>query len=108
MIAAVSLRLLHLLFLQVLRLVVLLGRPSSTKDIELNRPGVSGDSDVPRVSWSRVAGFSRGDRDVELLVLDRSEHAQGAVSAAPVMEDLEVLEQCVGQLDAGAPASAVE
>ena len=35
MIAAVSLRLLYLLFLQVLRLVVLLGRPSSTKDIEL-------------------------------------------------------------------------
>ena len=35
MIAAVSLRLLYLLFLQVLRLVVLLGRPSSTEDIEL-------------------------------------------------------------------------
>ena len=35
MIFAVSLRLLYLLFLQVLRLVVLLGRPSSTKDIEL-------------------------------------------------------------------------
>ena len=35
MIAAVSLRLLYLLFLKVLRLVVLLGRPSSTKDIEL-------------------------------------------------------------------------
>src|SRR6185437_1589484 len=35
MIVAVSLRLLYLLFLQVLRLVLLLGRPSSTKDIEL-------------------------------------------------------------------------
>ena len=35
MIAAASLRLLYLLFLQVLRLVSLLGRPSSTKDIEL-------------------------------------------------------------------------
>ena len=35
MIAAVSLRLLYLLFLQVLRLVLLLGRPSSTKDVEL-------------------------------------------------------------------------
>src|SRR6185312_6239778 len=35
MIAAVSLRLLYLLFLQALRLVLLLGRPSSTKDIEL-------------------------------------------------------------------------
>ncbi len=35
MIAAVSLRLLYLLLLQVLRLVFLLGQPSSTKDIEL-------------------------------------------------------------------------
>jgi hypothetical protein len=34
-IAAVSLRLLCLVFLQALRLVVLLGRPSSTRDIEL-------------------------------------------------------------------------
>src|SRR4051794_33149902 len=35
MIAAASLRLLCLLVLQVLRLVLLLGRPSSAKDIEL-------------------------------------------------------------------------
>jgi hypothetical protein len=35
MIAAVTLRLLYLLFLQVLRLVLLLDRRSSTKDIEL-------------------------------------------------------------------------
>jgi putative transposase len=35
MIVVVSLRLLYVLFLQVLRLVLLLGRPSSTKDIEL-------------------------------------------------------------------------
>ena len=35
MIVTVSLRLLYLLFLQVLRLVLLLGRSSSTKDIEL-------------------------------------------------------------------------
>jgi hypothetical protein len=35
MIAAVSLRLFYLIFLQVLRLVVLLGRPTSTKDVEL-------------------------------------------------------------------------
>ena len=35
MIAAVSLRLVYLLFLQVLRLVLLLGRSSSTKDVEL-------------------------------------------------------------------------
>src|SRR5215207_10330255 len=35
MIAAMSLRLLYLIFQQVLRLVLLLGRTSSTKDIEL-------------------------------------------------------------------------
>jgi putative transposase len=35
MIVAVSLRLLYLLFLQVLRLILLLGRPSTNKDIEL-------------------------------------------------------------------------
>jgi hypothetical protein len=35
MIVAVSLRLLYLLFLQVLRLVLLMGRTSATKDIEL-------------------------------------------------------------------------
>jgi hypothetical protein len=35
MIAAVSLRLLYLIFLQVLGLVLLLGRTASSKDIEL-------------------------------------------------------------------------
>ena len=35
MIAAVSLRLLYLIFVQVLRLVLLLGRATSTKDVEL-------------------------------------------------------------------------
>jgi putative transposase len=35
MIAAVSLRLLYLIFQQVLGLVLLIGRPSSTKDVEL-------------------------------------------------------------------------
>jgi len=35
MIAAVSLRLLYLIFLQMLRLVVLLGRSTSAKDVEL-------------------------------------------------------------------------
>jgi putative transposase len=35
MIAAVSLRLLNLIFLQVLRLALLLGRMTSTKDVEL-------------------------------------------------------------------------
>ena len=35
MIAAVSLRLLYLIFLQMLRLVLLLGRSTSAKDVEL-------------------------------------------------------------------------
>jgi hypothetical protein len=35
MIAAVSLRLLYLIFLQILGLVLLMGRTSSTKDVEL-------------------------------------------------------------------------
>jgi hypothetical protein len=45
---------------------------------------------------------------VKHLVLDRSEHAQGAVAASAVVEDLEVFEQGVGQFDAGAPAAPVE
>ena len=42
MITAVSLRQLYLIFLQMLRLVLLLGRSTSAKDVELlvlNRPG---------------------------------------------------------------------
>ena len=51
---------------------------------------------------------SRGRGGSEFLVLDGCEHAQRAVSAAPVVEDLEVFEQGVGELDAGSPAAAVE
>src|SRR5918993_2926408 len=51
---------------------------------------------------------SRGRAGGELLVFDRCEHAQRAVSAAPVVENLEVLEQGVGELDPGSPAAAVE
>src|SRR3954469_14882086 len=63
MIASVSLRLLYLLFLQVLRLVLLLGRPSSTKDVELlvlrhevavlRRTGPR-----PRLDWADRAVFA--------------------------------------------------
>jgi hypothetical protein len=51
---------------------------------------------------------SRGRGGGGLLVLDWCEHAQGAVSAASVVEDLEVLEQGVGELDPGLPPAAVE
>ncbi len=41
---------------------------------------------------------------VQLLELDRGEHAEGAVAALAVMEDLKVLKDGVGQLDAGPPS----
>jgi putative transposase len=63
MIAAVSLRLLYLLFLQVLSLVVLLGRPSSTKDIELlvlrhEVAVLRRTNPRPRVDWTDRAVFA--------------------------------------------------
>jgi hypothetical protein len=45
---------------------------------------------------------------VELLVLDRSSHPEGAVAALPVVENLKVFEDRVGEFDAGLPAFAVE
>ena len=45
---------------------------------------------------------------VEHLVLDRGEHAQGAVAASAVVEDLEAFEQGVGQFDTGAPAAPLQ
>ena len=63
MIVAVSLRLLYLLFLQVLRLVLLVGRPSSTKDVELLvlRHEVSvlrRANPRPRLNWADRAIFA--------------------------------------------------
>ena len=63
MIAAVSLRLLYLIFWQVLGLVVLMGRTSSTKDVELLvlRHEVSVLRRVnprPRMSWADRAVFA--------------------------------------------------
>ncbi len=63
MIAAASLRLLYLLFLQVLRLVLLLGRPSSTKDIELlvlrhEVAVLRRTNPRPRLNWADRAVFA--------------------------------------------------
>jgi hypothetical protein len=41
------------------------------------------------------------------LELDWGKHAKSRVTALAVMEDLEVLEDRVGQLDAGPPGSAI-
>ena len=53
MIAAVSLRLLYLIFQQVLRLVLLLGRTTSTKDAVLRRTNPK-----PRLDWADRAVFA--------------------------------------------------
>src|SRR6185312_8028056 len=72
MIVAVSLRLLYLLFLQVLRLVLLVGRPSSTKDIELlvlrhEVAVLRRTTPRPRLDWA--------DRAVFAALIQRLPHA---------------------------------
>jgi hypothetical protein len=75
----------------------------------MNRPGFSRGSEVPLVSWSRVVGFSRHGRClVSNLELDWCEHAKRGVAALAVVEDFQVFEDRVGELDASAPAFAVE
>ena len=54
-----------------------------------------------------ASGDGWGDL-AEPFILDRGEHAQRAVAALPVVEDLQVLEDRVGQFDAGAPPPSVE
>src|SRR5689334_6131242 len=91
--------------------------PSSRRGIQyrsdntVKRPGVSGGSDVPWVSRSRDAGvwscYGFGFTESE-FVFDRGEHAEGGVAPAPVVEDLQVLKQGVGELQAGAPALPVQ
>src|SRR6188768_2388316 len=63
MIAAVSLRLVYLLFLQVLRLVLLLGRSSSTKNVELlvlrhEVAVLRRNNPRPRMDWAHRAIFA--------------------------------------------------
>src|SRR3954453_2146424 len=63
MIAAVAVRLLYLIFQQVLRLVLLMGRTSSTKDVELlvlrHEVGVLRRTNPrPRLSWADRAVFA--------------------------------------------------
>lgn len=45
---------------------------------------------------------------VELLELNRGAPAQGAVASLPVMEDLQVLKDRIGELDASGPSPAVQ
>ena len=45
---------------------------------------------------------------VHLLELDGRAHGEGVVSPLPVVEDLQVLEDRVGQLDPRAPPTAVQ
>ena len=63
---------------------------------------------MPRVCRSRAAGFSGHDDLASVLELSRRHPAQGAAPTTAVVSDLEVLEDGVGQLDAGPPALAVE
>lgn len=45
---------------------------------------------------------------VDLLILDRGEHPDGAVSALPVVEHLDVFEHRRGQLEARIPTLAIQ
>ncbi len=66
MIVAVSLRLLYLIFHQVLGLVLLMGRASSTKDVELlvlrhEVAVLRRTNPRPRMNWADRAVFRRPD-----------------------------------------------
>ena len=45
---------------------------------------------------------------VELLEFNRGAPAQGAVASLPVMEDLQVLKDRIGELEASGPSSAIQ
>ena len=85
---------------------------------ELRRPGLSAfvlrrsiehDWICPRVSGVRVleSGSVVG-AEVAVLVLGWGEHAKGRVAASAVVEELDVVVDRGGQLDAGLPGFAVE
>src|SRR5678816_3941333 len=73
MIAAVSLRLVYLIFLEMLGLVLLMGRTSSTKDVELlvlrhEVAVLRRTNPRPRLDWAVRAGSGRSTSCDELSV----------------------------------------
>src|SRR6476660_1691154 len=95
MIAAVSPRLLYLLFLQVLRLVLLLGRPSSTKDIELlvlrhEVAVLRRTNPRPRLDWSDRAVFAALIRRLPASLREYRPITLATVLLAPPTCDQEV------------------
>jgi hypothetical protein len=76
---------------------------ASSSQNPLNCPGFDGGwPGMPWVWRSRVTGFSYHGGCV--LELYRGEHAKAAVTSLPIVEDLQVLKDRVGQLNTGLPA----
>ena len=62
----------------------------------------------PRFDGARLLDSRCGDWSPSNLVLDRCKHAKRGVPTLAIVEDLEVLEDRIGELDAGSPTLTVE